>query len=157
MDLALLINSSLAIQLHVACAILALLIDTTMLLGTKGTSLHKALGRLWIALMLGVSLSSFLIHEIRIIGPYSPIHILSLVSLLGLWGGWKSIRSGDVRGHKIAMISVYGFGLIGAGIFTLIPGRIVHQTLLADGGSRALVSAWRRRLLALTTSDAADR
>lgn len=140
MDATALTHASFTIQLHVACAVLALLIGTLMLFWRKGTSLHKALGRIWIALMIGVSLSSFLISEIRLLGPYGPIHILSLFTLFGLWGGWQAIRAGDVRTHRTTMISVYGGGLIGAGLFTFLPGRIMHQVVFADGGATALLA-----------------
>lgn len=139
MDATALTNASFPIQVHATSAILALLIGTLMLFWRKGTPLHKALGRVWIALMLGVSLSSFLISEIRLLGPYSPIHILSLFTLFGLWGGWHAIRAGDVRSHRLTMISVYGGGLIGAGLFTLLPGRIMHQVVFADGGATAFL------------------
>jgi uncharacterized membrane protein len=141
MDATALAQSSLFIQIHVACAILALVVGTLMLFWKKGTRLHKGLGRLWIGLMLGVSLTSFFITEIRLLGPYSPIHVLSLFTLVGLWSGWRAIRAGDVRTHRITMISVYGGGLIGAGIFTLIPGRIMHRVIFADGGATALLVA----------------
>lgn len=141
MDATALTNASLPIQVHTVSAMFALLIGTLMLLWRKGTPLHKALGRLWIALMLGVSLSSFLISEIRLLGPYSPIHILSLFTLFGLWGGWHAIRAGDVRSHRLTMVSVYGGGLIGAGLFTLLPGRIMHQVIFADGGVTAFLAA----------------
>lgn len=138
MDASALTQSTLAIQLHVFCAVLALIVGTLMLFWKKGTPLHKALGRSWIGLMLVVALSSFFINEARVFGPYSPIHLLSMVTLVGLWGGWHAIRAGDVRGHKISMISVYGGGLIGAGLFTLLPGRIMYQVMFADGGAAAL-------------------
>ncbi len=141
MDATALTHAPLPIQLHVACAVLALVIGTAMLFWRKGTPLHKALGRIWIGLMLGVSLSSFLISEIRLLGPYSPIHILSLFTLFGLWGGWQAIRAGDVKTHRTTMISVYGGGLIGAGLFTFLPGRIMHQVVFADGGATALLAA----------------
>lgn len=139
MDATALAQSSLFIQLHVACAIVALVVGTLMLFWKKGTRLHKGLGRLWIGLMLGVSLTSFFITEIRLLGPYSPIHVLSLFTLVGLWSGWRAIRAGDVRTHRITMISVYAGGLIGAGIFTLIPGRIMHRVIFSDGGATALL------------------
>lgn len=140
MDATALVQADIAIKLHVACAVLALVLGTAMLVMPKGTGAHKAMGRLWIGLMVGVSLSSFFISEIRIVGPYSPIHLLSLLTLLGLWGGWRAVRAGDIRAHRFAMISVYGGGLIGAGVFTLVPGRIMHSVVFADGGASALVA-----------------
>lgn len=142
MDATALAQSALAIQIHVFFAVSALIVGTLMLFWKKGTPLHKAMGRSWIVMMLVVSITSFFIHEIRLLGPYSPIHLLSMVTLFGLWGGWHAIRAGDVRGHRISMISVYGGGLIGAGLFTLLPGRIMYEVMFADGGAAALVLAF---------------
>ncbi|RDE09358.1 DUF2306 domain-containing protein [Pelagibacterium lacus] len=141
MDATALIEATVFIQIHAACAVLALIIGTLSLFWEKGTPLHKALGRIWIGLMLCVSASSFFISEIRVLGPYSPIHLLSLLTLFGLWGGWRAIRAGDVRTHRSTMIAVYGGGLIGAGLFTLLPGRIMHQVIFTDGGAMAVLFA----------------
>jgi uncharacterized membrane protein len=34
-----------------------------------------------------------------------------------------------VKQHRSAMISLYLFALIGAGVFTLLPGRIMHEVV----------------------------
>lgn len=141
MALAPLLDINPAIQLHVAAAVLALVLGTVVLLMEKGTPIHKAMGRTWIGLMLVVSLTSFFITEIRLLGPYSPIHVLSFLTLFGLYAGWRAARAGDIRDHRITMMAVYFAGLIGAGLFTLLPGRIMHAVVFADGGAAALVSA----------------
>lgn len=141
MDATALLQSSLAIQIHAICAIAALALGTAVLLARKGSALHKGMGRVWIGLMLAVSLSSFFISEIRLLGPYSPIHALSILTLVGLYGGWRAARAGDVRSHRFTMIAVYFGGLIGAGLFTLVPGRIMHAVVFADGGAAALIVA----------------
>lgn len=141
MDATALMEASPAIQIHAASAILALAIGTLMLVLRKGTRLHKGLGRTWIGLMLAVALSSFLITEVRLWGPYGPIHILSVFTLTGLYGGWRAAREGNIGAHRFAMISVYGMGLIGAGAFTLLPGRRMNAVVFDDGGVTALGTA----------------
>lgn len=138
MDATALAASTPAIQIHAGAAMLSFLLGTLVLLLKKGTRLHKAMGRVWVALMVVVALSSFVITEIRMIGPYSLIHALSLFTLAGLVQAVRAIRRGDVRAHRAAMIGLYGGALILAGAFTLVSGRRMHAVLFADGGWTAL-------------------
>jgi len=38
-------------------------------------------------------------------------------------------RRGNIRGHKRSMIGLFAGALIIAGIFTFVPGRIMHAVL----------------------------
>jgi len=87
------------------------------------------MGRVWVVLMLVTAGSALFINEIRLIGPFSPIHIFSVVTFVGLAQGVWQIRRGDVREHKATMQGVYFFALILAGAFTLLPGRRMHDVL----------------------------
>ena len=127
-----------AIQIHAVAAVLAFVLGTAVLLRRKGDRLHKAMGRVWVASMAAVALSSFWITEIRLFGPYSWLHALSIITLVALVQAIWSIWRGDVRGHRIAMVSIYVGGLLIAGGFTLLPGRRMYQLLFADGGTAAL-------------------
>lgn len=138
MDATALTTASLAIQIHAGAAMLSFLLGTLVLLLKKGTRLHKAMGRAWVALMVTVALSSFLITEVRMFGPYSFIHALSVFTLAGLVQAIRAIRRGDVKAHRATMTGLYGGALILAGAFTLVPGRRMHQVLFADGGWTAL-------------------
>lgn len=129
MNLQPLLNSSPAIQLHVAAAILALGFGLLQLAFKKGTRNHKVVGWLWITLMTAVALSSFFIHTIRLVGPWSPIHLLSVFTLVMLWRGIRAGQRGNVKKHSYTMASLFIFALIGAGSFTLLPGRIMHAVL----------------------------
>ncbi|GAB5463028.1 DUF2306 domain-containing protein [Hoeflea alexandrii] len=128
-----LLNASPAIQFHVATVVPAALIGGIMLLMRKGTSLHRMAGRLWIALMVLTALSSFFIHEIKLVGGFSPIHILSVVVLVSAAEVIRSARRRDFVRHQRVVKSLY-FGAIGiAGLFTLLPGRIMHEVVFAPG------------------------
>ncbi|WP_350335018.1 DUF2306 domain-containing protein [Coralliovum pocilloporae] len=126
MTIAPLLTASLPVQIHLLSAVAALLLTIILLSGRKGTEVHRWLGRLWIALMAIVALSSFLIFEIRLLGPFSPIHILSVITLAGLIGGWTMARRGNVRRHARIMKSLVFGGLMLAGLFTLVPGRLMY-------------------------------
>ena len=78
-------------------------------------------------LMIYVAGSSLFINEYRIFGPFSPIHLLIFVTLGGLFFGIRSIRRGQVEAHRRAMIITFTCALVVAGLFTLLPGRTMHQ------------------------------
>jgi uncharacterized membrane protein len=61
--------------LHLAAAALSLLLGAAVLIRRKGTPFHKVLGRIWVALMLAVAVSSFWILGIGK-GSFSYIPIL---------------------------------------------------------------------------------
>ena len=126
----LLFNETQPIPLHAIMAIVAVILGGIQLSMKKGGSIHKLLGRIWVGLMLIVAISSFFIHEIKLWGAYSPIHLLSLWTIFILGVGIYYARVGNVKRHKQTMITLYFFALIVAGFFTLMPGRIMHQILI---------------------------
>lgn len=126
MTLAPLVVAPPAIQIHVLVAAAAFALGAGQLLLTKGTSLHRRQGWVWVALMGVVAGSSFFIHQLRMWGVWSPIHLLSLATLAGLWRAIVAVRQGDVRTHGRIMAALFLFALMGAGAFTLLPGRLLH-------------------------------
>jgi len=135
MSLTPLIVAPLAIQIHATSAIAAMLLGALVLFRRKGTPLHKAMGRVWCALMLVAAGSSIFINEIRLIGPFSPIHIFTVLTFAGVATGIAQIRAGNVRAHRATMQSLYFLALLLAGAFTLLPGRRMHDVLFgADSG-----------------------
>jgi uncharacterized membrane protein len=130
-----LLNASPAIQFHVLTVAPAALIGGVMLLGRKGTPAHRLAGRVWIGLMVLAALSSFFIHTIRIWGPFSPIHVLSVVTLIAALEIIRSARQRNFLRHQRVVKSLY-FGGIGiAGAFTFMPGRIMHEVVFGAGSS----------------------
>jgi uncharacterized membrane protein len=152
MSLTPLIEAPLQVQIHAVAALAALVLGALVLFRLKGTPLHKAMGRAWVVLMLVAAGSSIFINEIRLIGPFSPIHIFSVVTFVGVAQGIIEIRRGNVRAHRAAMQGLYFFALIIAGAFTLLPGRRMHDVLFgaAAGWTPSLVAI----ALALVTSGA---
>ena len=111
-------------------AIIAIILGGIQLSMKKGGTIHKLLGRIWVGLMLIVATTSFFIHEIKLWGTYSPIHLLSLWTIFILGVGVYYARVGNIKRHKQVMIATYFFALILTGFFTLMPGRIMHQILI---------------------------
>lgn len=133
----------LAIQIHATAATAALLLGAVVLFRRKGTPLHKAMGRTWVGLMLVVATSALFINEIRLIGPFSPIHVFVLLTYVGIWQGIREIRRGNVVAHQAAMKSLYLGALLLTGAFTLLPGRRMHDVLFGA------VSGWVPSLIAI--------
>ncbi len=129
MSLAPLLNASPAIQLHAFAALLALVLGVVQLAGPKGTGLHRAIGYVWAVAMLVIAATSFWIHEIRQWRGFSLIHLLSIWVLISVPMAVAAARSGRISGHRKAMISLFFFALVLAGLFTLLPGRIMHDVI----------------------------
>ncbi len=115
------------IQVHAMLAAIAIILGGVQLAAPKGTPTHRLLGRVWVASMAIVALSSFFIHEIRMFGPFSAIHLLSVLTLITLWQAIRLVRKGDIVRHKKAMIRLYVLALLITGAFTLLPGRLMYR------------------------------
>jgi uncharacterized membrane protein len=132
MSLAPLLNASPVIQAHAFFALAALALGAVQLAIPKGTLPHRTMGWLWATLMMLVAGTSLFIHTIRLWGPWSPIHLLSLFTLAIVPLAVMRARRHDVRGHRMSMIWTYVFALIVAGVFTLAPGRIMHAVIFGN-------------------------
>ncbi len=95
-----LLKAPLAIQIHVAAVVPAAIIGLVIFLRRKGTKLHRALGRVWIVLMIATAISSFFIHQINLVGGFSPIHLLSILVLLGCARAVAAARMGQIGIHR---------------------------------------------------------
>ena len=126
----LLFNETHPIPIHAIMAMIAIILGGIQLSTKKGGTIHKLLGRIWVGLMLIVATTSFFIHEIKLWGAYSPIHLLSLWTIFILGVGIYYARVGNIKRHKQVMIATYFFALILTGFFTLMPGRVMHQILI---------------------------
>jgi uncharacterized membrane protein len=126
MSLAPLLDAAPAIPVHAFAAMMAFVLGVVQLAAPKGTLPHRTLGWIWVCLMLAVAISSFWVHEIRLVGPWSPIHLLSIFVLITVpLAVWKAHRH-QVADHRRIMISIFSGALVIAGLFTLLPGRIMH-------------------------------
>ena len=119
------------IPLHAVAAMAAIILGGLQFYMKKGGILHKLIGRTWIGLMIVVSVSSFFIHKIELWGAYSPIHLLSVWTIFSLGLAIYYVRVGNIKRHKQVMIALYGFALLLTGLFTLMPGRVMHQIVFS--------------------------
>jgi len=131
-SLAPLLNAAPAIQLHAFAALAAFGLGAAQLAAPKGTLPHRAAGWAWVTLMVIVAGSSFWIHELRVWGPWSPIHLLSIYTLAMLPLAAMHARRHRVEKHRKAMIAIFVGALVVAGLFTFWPGRIMHAVLFGQ-------------------------
>lgn len=118
---------------HTGAALAAFLIGVLQLAGPKGTRAHRAFGWAWVLLLAGVAASSFWIHELQVVGPFSPIHLLSILTLIALPYAVIRARQHEVKAHKRTMLGLFFGALVIAGVFTLLPGRVLHAVLFGPG------------------------
>jgi len=126
MTLAPLLQASPAVQVHAFAAMTAFALGLVQFAAPKGTLPHRTLGWLWVALMLAVSVSAFFIHQLRLWGPWSPIHLLAVFTLIMLPVAVVAARRHKVTHHRRTMIGIFVGALVIAGLFTFVPGRIMH-------------------------------
>ena len=126
MNLAPLLEAAPAIQFHAVAALGAFALGLLQFAAPKGTIPHRTVGWIWVALMVAVSISAFFIHEIRLWGPWSSIHLLAIFTLAMLPLAVWHARHHAVEQHRKAMISIFLGALVIAGLFTFVPGRIMH-------------------------------
>ena len=132
MSLAPLLEAAPAIPVHAFAAMAAFVLGVVQLAAPKGTLPHRAIGWIWVLLMLGVAISSFWIHQIKLWGDWSPIHLLSILVLVSVpLAVWKAHHH-EVTDHRRIMILVFSGALVVAGLFTLLPGRIMHAVVFGD-------------------------
>jgi len=129
MSLAPLLDAAPAIPLHAFAAMTAFVLGLVQFAAPKGTWPHRTLGWIWVGLMASVAVSSFWIHQIRLLGPWSPIHLLSIFTLAMLpLAVWRA-HMHRVADHRRIMILTFSGALVAAGLFTLLPGRIIHEVV----------------------------
>jgi uncharacterized membrane protein len=127
MSLAPLLDAPAVIQLHVAAALLSVVLGPVAILRRSRDVVHRSAGRVWVASMAVTAGSSFWISEDPMIGPFSVIHVLSVITLVSLVGALRAIRAGDVARHGATMRALYAQALMLAGAFTFLPGRRMSE------------------------------
>jgi len=132
MNFAPLLDAAPAIPVHAFAAMAAFALGIVQFAAPKGTLPHRTLGWIWVGLMLSVAVSSFWIHQIRLMGLWSPIHLLSIFTLITVpLGVWRAHRH-QVADHRRIMVLIFSGALVIAGLFTLLPGRIMHAVVFGQ-------------------------
>jgi uncharacterized membrane protein len=105
--LAPLLDATPAIQLHAFSAMAAFALGVVQLSAPKGTLPHRTLGWVWVTLMIVVCISAFFIHELRVWGEWSPIHLLAVFTLVMVPIAVLAARRHEVPKHRRAMLGLF--------------------------------------------------
>ena len=127
MNLAPLLDAPPVIQMHVAPALLSVVVGPVAIFRRSRDIVHRVAGRVWIVSMAVTAISSFWISEDPMFGRFSIIHVLSVVTLVSLVSAFRAIRAGDVARHGATMRALYAQALMLAGAFTFFPGRRMSE------------------------------
>lgn len=118
--------------IHLATVVPAFFIGAYQLLRPKGTPQHKRLGRVYVVLMvLTAVVTLFMPAQVgpQLLGHFGLIHLFCVIVLVNIPLAIRAARRGDIQSHRGAMIGVYVGGILIAGTFALMPGRLLHDWL----------------------------
>jgi uncharacterized membrane protein len=136
-----LIRATGAIPFHAFAAMAAFVLAMVQFAAPKGTLPHRTLGWVWVALMASVALSSFWVHTICQLGGFSVIHLLSVFVLIMLPRGVLRARRHQVKAHASTMKGLFLGALLIAGLFTFMPGRIMHSVVFGTAVNHGTCNA----------------
>jgi uncharacterized membrane protein len=117
---------------HLVTVVPAFLIGSWLLLRRKGTSHHRELGRIYLALMLLTGITTLFMPAgvgPRFLGHFGYLHLLSVFTLVTVVRAFHAARTHQVALHRNNMIGLYCGGILIAGSFALMPGRLLHGWL----------------------------
>ena len=117
---------------HLATVLPAFVIGTYMMVARKGSKNHRLLGKIYMLLMIATAIIALFINaEVgpKFLGHFGFIHLFSVMVLYSVPNAYFAAMRHDRRAHAISMIGLYIGGLLIAGGFTLMPGRLVHTWL----------------------------
>ncbi len=129
-DISHLVDASLMVKLHLAGALTAFVIGAILLRGVKGTGLHRKLGYAWVAAMTLAAVSSFFLVGLNG-NHYSLIHGLSAWTIVVLPMAVFAARRKNIRKHAKGMTNLFLGGLLVAGLFAFLPGRMLWSIFFA--------------------------
>ena len=116
------------LHLHLWSSLLAAALILLVLALPKGTARHRLGGRVAVGAWAVAAASSFGLPEW---GRLTPIHALTLLTLVMLPLGIRYARQGRIAAHRTTMLATAG-GLLTAGFFAaVIPGRYLYGVLFA--------------------------
>ncbi|HAE99712.1 MAG TPA: hypothetical protein DCO68_09690 [Methylophilaceae bacterium] len=118
--------------LHLATVLMAFILGTYLLLQQKGSETHRRVGKCYLLLMLTTASIALLMPAQvgpRMLGHFGFIHLFCAVVFYCVPTAYLAARSGNIAKHKANMQGLYVGGILIAGAFTLMPGRLLHQWL----------------------------
>ena len=121
------------IAVHMTAALGALVLGPVALWARRGAQqrprLHRAAGYAWVTLMIVAAVSALFIRDFRLpnVLGYTPIHLLIPITFGSPIPALSHLSRRNIRGHRLSMQGLYLGACVGAGLFTLLPGRYLGQ------------------------------
>lgn len=117
---------------HLATVVPAFVLGTYLMIRRKGTPHHRLLGKVYMALMLVTAVLSLFLPAVvgpRVMNHFGFIHLFSISVLFSVPFSYVAAQQHNVRAHMSSMIGLYAGGLVIAGGFAFMPGRMLHRVL----------------------------
>lgn len=117
---------------HLATVLPAFAIGTWLMLRRKGSANHRTWGKIYMGLMLITAAISLFMPAVvgpRLLNHFGFIHLFSVSVFFTVPMALRAAIRHDVRTHKGNMIGLYVGGLLIAGSFAFMPGRLLHTWL----------------------------
>lgn len=118
--------------IHLATVLLAFTLGTFLLFQKKGTALHRLIGKYFMVLMLLTAIVAlFMPAQVgpKFLGHFGFIHLFCLLVLYSVPSAYFAVRKGNIVKHKAHLMGVYVGGILIAGAFAFMPGRLLHNWL----------------------------
>lgn len=118
--------------IHLATVLLAFFLGAYLLLNKKGTASHRRIGKYYMVLMMLTAIIALFMQAqvgTQLLGHFGYIHLFCVLVLYSVPTAYVAARNGDLAKHKANMVGVYVGGILIAGAFTLMPGRLLHKWL----------------------------
>ncbi|MFT2110997.1 DUF2306 domain-containing protein [Marinomonas sp. 2405UD68-3] len=87
-----------------------------------------------VLMLLSATVTLFMQAKVgfSVLNHFGPVHILSLLVLYSVPSAYFAAQKGNIALHKKTMIGLYVGGLLIAGSFALMPGRLLHGWLFSE-------------------------
>lgn len=129
MNIDLFFEAPLVIQAHAGAAMAALALGAGIYALPKGRRRHQVLGIATATLLVVVVVTAFFIRTGEG-GAFSWIHFFIPLTAMGLFGAAMGVARKDWKRHKNAARGLVFGALMVPGLFTLLPGRLMHGVFL---------------------------
>lgn len=137
-----------AVQIHIAFAMLAIVTTPLVLWRRRRDRMHKTLGYFWALMMAGTALSSFAITNFGMIGPFSPLHGLAILTLYTLFTTIRAAIRRDITRHKTGLRNLATYGLGIPLVLNFLPERTFTRAF-TDGDPTAMLTVMSLTLISI--------
>ncbi len=129
-DMALYAAQSPAIKIHLATALVALVLGAALMVLRKGRTFHRVAGWVWVSLVAVTAGSTLFITSLNH-GKWSPLHLITGWTLLILPLAVIWAKRHNVARHRGTMMGLFYGGFAINVFIALIPGRLLWEMLFA--------------------------